>query len=138
MTGQVLESKRAATIPIAQLKSRNAVVKKRIGMDAQYSRGSWNYLSEISFGEDNDDQVGGIWLQAEYTFPDRQELKLQVQSQVWDPEINESQVDTMLGIGASYELSSSWTIRTGYFHDINRVDGNEDQLGVIQIYYLGL
>ena len=138
LTGQVLEPESASTIPVASLKSDNAKAKERVGLDAQYNRGPWVFLSEIVYGQDDDVQVGGVWFQTEYTPPKSQQIKIEMQAQLWDDSSRNDELDVTLGIGASYKISSTWTIRAGYFHDINRVDGREDKRGVIQFYYLAI
>lgn len=136
--GQTLESLETKTIPVAKLKSDNAVVKKRIGFDTQYTHGAYQWNNEVAFGEDNDSDVLGLWSQVDYTVPSQQNLSFQLQGQYWNNDLNQSDSnDITLGVGMSYAVSSDTTLRIGYFHDLENFRKEEDKLVLLQLYFFG-
>jgi len=135
--GRVLESKQARTIPKADF-SDNAILKRRIGLDAQYDYGPYLFKGELAFGEDDDNEVIGTMFEADYTVPSLQNLQFQLQWQCWDGDLSGGHaIDSTLGIGASYKLNSTTTIRLAYFHDIDSFGAEKDRQVFLQVYFFG-
>ena len=136
--GQVLESLDTRTFPVADLKSDNAVVKKRIGFDAQMTHGAHQWNNELVYGQDNDSELVGYWSEWDYTLPRNQNLSVQLQGEVWvnDVAVSNSE-DITISTGLSYAVNSNLTVRLGYFHDVEKFNGEEDKLALLQFYWFG-
>ena len=126
------------TYPLPELISGDATLMRRIGLDAQYLIGPFDFKSEIAYGRNKDEDVIGLLPQMEYTIPRNQNMKIILQGNYWANDIPDRGMDDMtLGIGASYKLNSSMDVRLGYFHDIQNSMGEEDKQVLLQFYYFG-
>lgn len=136
--GEVLQSKEAKTIPRAELVSDKAVLKRRVGLDAQYLTGPYLLKGEVAYGKDDDRDVMGALIELDYTVPANQNLELALQGQFWSRNLDSSGAnDLTLAFCVSYKLTSNITIRTAYFQDVYSADGREDRQAFLQIYYYG-
>ena len=136
--GKVLESDEKQTFPVAELTSDEAILKKRIGLDAQYLMSSHVFKGEVAYGSDEDKNVLGLLTQWDYLVPSIQNLEFQVQAQSWSRDVSESNLwDTMLGAGLSFKINSELTLRTAYFQDLEVSQGEKDKQFIVQLYYFG-
>ncbi|HQP09865.1 MAG TPA: hypothetical protein PKV41_00600 [Candidatus Omnitrophota bacterium] len=136
--GRVLHSMEDRTYPLPALMSDEAVLKKRVGLDAQYLAGPFDFKGEIAYGQNNDEDVVGVLPQIEYAVPRNQNLKFILQGNYWANDLSDrGRDDVTLGIGASYKLSASTDVRLGYFHDLQNSMGEEDKQILLQFYYFG-
>lgn len=136
--GRVLQHMEAQTYPLPELSSNRAMLKKRIGLDAQYLTGAFELKGEIAYGQNDDEPVIGVLPQMDYTLPKYQNIKIILQGNYWSNDItNGGSDDLTLGLGMSCKLNSEWDMRIGYFQDIERASGDEDSQGLVQFYYFG-
>jgi hypothetical protein len=111
----------------------DTILKKRIGLDAQYTLRSFLIKGEVAFGQDAKKNVLGTFLEVDYNLPFLQALAFQFQGQSWHRDLNNSDLRTIsLSVGASYNLTSGFTIRMAYFHDIDL-----DKQFFLQLHYYG-
>ena len=133
--GQTLKSRQSWTIPVAELVSDESIRRNRIGADVQCPLGPFRFLGEFAIGQDDSTQVGGGMAQLEYDLPNQENTTLKFQSKAWTDEWNErDQLDLTLATVLEHRLSSKWTLRTGYFHDLESPDQNERAV-LVQLYY---
>ncbi len=135
--GQTLQSRQSWTIPVADLVSDKSIQRNRMGVDMQRPLGPFRLLSEFAIGDDEGTTVGGGMAQLEYDLPEQENTTLKFQTLAWYDEWNNS--DTLkltLSPVLEHRLSSTWTFRAGYFHDLYHPDDNE-QAFLIQLYYFG-
>ncbi|MBL7129931.1 MAG: hypothetical protein ISS45_00755 [Candidatus Omnitrophica bacterium] len=136
--GDVLDSEGMKTFPRNDLKSKEAILKKRIGLDCQYLFGSYFVKGEVAYGEDEDKDVLGYLFEIDYTPPKYQNFQLELQYQSWLNELDSSDSDdSTLSLGISYKLNQKITLRTAFSHDFNLVGDNKDDKVVLQFYYYG-
>jgi opacity protein-like surface antigen len=132
--GRVLVSEDIHGSPSDMSMSDKAILKKRIGLDAQYTIRAILLKGELAYGKDDERNVLGTFIEADYTLPFFQALVLQLQGQIWQEKIeNNSSTDMTLSLGASYSFTSNFTIRTAYFHN-----NDQDNQVFIQLYYFGI
>ena len=136
--GQTLESSQSWTIPAADLVSNKSIRKKRIGIDLQCPLGLFDFKAEAAAGDDDGRTVAGGMVEFGYTVPEQQNLKLKMQTLYWSNDFEEKKSrDLTLSPVIEYKISSTKTVRLGYFHDIySSID--EDKMIVLQFYYFGL
>lgn len=138
MYGNVLQTMGMKTIPRNELMSNEAVLKKRIGADAQYLFGPYLVKAEADYGKNNGDDVLGYFGELDYTVPRHQNLELELQYKSWINNLSEHKSDdSTLSAGASYKLTQNITFRTAFIHDVNRMGGGEDDKILAQFYYFG-
>ncbi|MHC4552322.1 MAG: hypothetical protein ACYSUT_06100 [Planctomycetota bacterium] len=135
--GQTLQSKESWTIPKPELVSNKSIRRDRVGVDMQTPLGPFRLLGEFAIGEDEDTTVGGGLAQLEYDLPDYENTTVKFQTKAWYDEWNESdQLKLTLAPVLEHRLSSAWTIRAGYFHDLENPVENE-RVFLMQLYYFG-
>lgn len=136
--GQTLASERSWTIPAPDLISDESTRKKRIGIDFQCPLGLLDFKAEMAAGDNEGRTVAGGLAELGYTVPEQQNLKFKMQTIYWSDDWEEKNArDLTLSPVIEYKISSTTTIRLGYFHDIYS-SSNEDRLVVLQFYYFGL
>lgn len=137
--GDVLKSKQMRTIPNAKLMSRNNVRERRIGVDAQYLWGPCLFKGEFTVGQNDSDEIMGVWAEADYTVPQIQNLELKLQGRWFSNQLNNSSAsDVSLAASISYKLTSSITLRAAYFGDLHSYEKDKDHQVFLQVYYFGL
>jgi hypothetical protein len=137
LVGEILESKENRTIPKPEI-ADDAVSKWRVGADAQCAFGSYQFMTEVSLGRNENDDVVGVLLGVDYTIPSRQDVTLQAQGQVWTDDPDESErSQSEIGAGVSWRIDRSWTVRMAVFHDLEDPAGFEDTQTFLQLYYFG-
>jgi len=136
--GQTLQPRETKTIPQADFTSEKTILKKRIGLDAQYLSGPYTFKGEVAYGQNDDNEVLGLLLETDYTLPKLEALEFQLQTQLMSRDLESSQKqDLMLALGAAYKFSPTVTMRLGYFHDIYVQGKDKDRQVVLQLYYYG-
>ncbi|MFC1808967.1 hypothetical protein ACFL3D_02440 [Candidatus Omnitrophota bacterium] len=136
--GQTLKARQARTIPVADLVSRDATRKERLGLDAQYEYGPFSFKGEIAGGREDSQPAGGGLFEIQYTVPQLQELQFKVQQSLWSYDLEDSdQKDITLSQVISYNVNSFLTVRVGYFHDVYKANGREDDQVFLQFYFFG-
>lgn len=135
--GQTLRSKQSWTIPVAELVSDESVRRNRVGVDMQCPLGPFRFLGEFAFGEDDGTTVGGAMAQLEYDLPEHPNSTVKFQAIGWSHEWDDKdQLNLTLAPVLEHRLSSNWTFRAGYFHDLYNPDGNDSTV-LFQLYYFG-
>ena len=115
-----------------------AMLKRRVGADAQYLSGPFLFRGEATFGQNESDNVVGALFEADYTVPTLQSFTVKAQGRFWTDDPGESaSTVAMVALGGSYDLTSSWALRAGVFHDLEKPGNNEDTAVFIQVYYFG-
>ncbi len=116
--------------------SNNSVLRKRVGLDGQYQYKALLFKGELAFGQDEDRDVLGTFLELDYTIPSFQKLQLESQIKYFINDLNKSKSDdTTLTFGVSYKLNEAITLRTAWEQDINLRYGKEDTVFSLQLYY---
>jgi len=135
--GQTLESTQSWTIPAPELVSGKTIRKKRVGADFQCPLGLFAFKAEAAAGDNEGKTVAGGLAELGYTVPEQQNLKLKMQTLYWSNDWEEKKArDLRLSPVIEYSISSTTTVRLGYFHDIYS-SGDEDKMIVLQFYYFG-
>ena len=134
--GETLKAKGAGTIPRPDLARPDAILKKRVGLDAQYLYGSYLFKGECAYGEDDGERLLGALLEVDYTVPEVQKLQLQLQGSFWDRDLSERETEmVLLTAGLEYKINSDLAIRTAWSTDtMSNNSMNKDQM-FLQIYY---
>jgi hypothetical protein len=136
--GEVLETMEMQTYPLPELTSDHPVTKRRVGLDAQYFIGPYQFKGEVAYGKNDQKEVAGILTEVDYTVPFLQALQIEGQSEFWSKDITDQGAqDITLSLGASYKINSSLTARLGYFHDVEKTEGDRDRQIILQLYYYG-
>jgi len=139
MYGEVLESDGMRTFPRDDLVSERTIFKRRIGVDSQYLFGSYLFKGEAAFGKDEDEYVLGYMSEVDYTFPEYQNWRLELQFQSWINDLDRTgSNDTTLTAGTSYNVNEDITIRAAFSHDFNLASGGEEDRVLVQFYYYAL
>lgn len=137
--GEILKTSGMNTFPRNDLLSRNAVLKKRVGLDGQWFIGPYVFKGEVAYGENEREDVLGYLLEAEYIPPKYQNLQLSAQFQSWINDLHEKGTDdSTLFLCVSYKVNNDITIRTSFNHDFNLMNENEDNRILVQFYYYAL
>lgn len=137
--GRWLDAPGMNTFPRNDLTSDETTLKKRVGFDAQYLFGPFLFKSEVDYGSNNHDAVLGHFWEVDYTLPRHQNWEFELQFQSWINDLRQSNSDdSTLGLGVSYKVNQNVTVRSVYYHDFNRMGGNEDDQFLVQVYYFGL
>lgn len=135
--GQTLKSRLSWTIPAADLVSEESVLRNRIGADIQCPLGPFRFLGELAVGTDDGTTVGGGMAQLEYDLPDPYNTTFKFQTLAWTNVSNQTdELNLMLAPVLEYRMSSNWTFRAGYFHDLFNPNENQ-QMFLLQLYYFG-
>jgi len=136
--GEVLNTNGMSTFPKNHLLQDEAVIKKRIGLNAQYFYGSYSFKGEIAYGQDDGEDVLGYLFETDYTLPNHQNVQLELQFQSWINDIHSGDTDdSTLAAGISYKLNEDITLRALVAHDFNLYGEKEDDKVLFQFYYFG-
>ena len=137
--GRWLEAPGMSTFPRNDLTSEQATLKKRVGLDAQYLFGPYLLKAEVAYGSNNHDAVLGNFWELDYTLPRHQNWEFELQYQSWFNDLAQrGSDDSTLGVGVSYKVNQNVTVRSVFYHDFNRMGGNEDDQFLVQVYYFAL
>lgn len=137
LQGQTLQTVQHWTIPVADLVSDESVGRSRVGLDMQRPLGPMRFMGEVAAGDDDGTTVGGGMAQLEYDLPGQENTTLKFQTLGWyDKWASSDQLTLTLSPVLERRLSSEWTVRAGYFHDLQNPHENE-RVFMIQLYYYG-
>ncbi|MGR3293953.1 MAG: hypothetical protein ACUZ9M_08085 [Candidatus Scalindua sp.] len=110
----------------------------RIGLDSIYLYGPFTFKSELSYGEDvNQDVINGI-LEIDYFFSgmdERLEVILQVQSAYQDINASGGDNDTFSTLGLNYKISNAVTFQSTYRHDFQRLKNTKNEDIIAMQFY---
>jgi hypothetical protein len=134
--GRTLASRQSWTIPAADLVSNKSIKKRRIGIDLQCPLGLFDFKAEAAMGDDDGRTAKGGLVEFGYTVPEQQDLKLKLQTMYWSNDRKDAR-DLTLAPVIEYKLSSTTTVRLGYFHNIYS-SNDENRMIILQFYYFGL
>lgn len=119
----------------------NIIRRSRVGLDCIYLLGPYTFKGELSYGEDEDQDVLNSIFEINYLFPDmdgRLEAIAQIQNSHQDITAAGSDDDTFLTLGLNYRLTREITLQTMYRHDFQRIKNtkNDDVIGCqLYIYF---
>ncbi|MCD6326142.1 hypothetical protein J7M28_01105 [bacterium] len=134
--GATLKAKSMSTIPRPDLVQDDAVLKKRVGLDAQYIFGSYVFKAEGVFGENDGMEVAGGLFEVDYTVPDLQELELQLQASLWDNDPSDGETEnTSMTVGLEYAINSDLTLRAAWSTDCLSDNSTQKDEACLQVYY---
>ena len=135
--GEALQSKQARTIPQPNF-MKNAVLKKRIGLDTQYLYGPFEFKLEGALGRTDGHASAGFMFETAYTVPELQKLQFKLQSQFWNDNLNDSDKrDFDASFCTQYVFNQTTTIRLAYFHDFDNSHQQKDRRVILQVYLYG-
>ncbi len=138
MIGNVLMTEGMSTFPKNHLLSSEAVQKKRLGFDTQYNWRSFLLKAEAAYGANDNKNVIGYLVEADYTPPRKQSWEFDTQFQSWVNDLGKSRSDdSTVSVGASYRLNQKITVRAAFIRDLNIFNGPEDTKTLLQFYYYG-
>lgn len=133
--GEVLNAMEMATIPQPDYADK-AVSKSRIGADTKYLYGPFLFMGEISAGRNDESDVLGALLEVDYIIPTLQELTLNSQCRFWSDDPGSSANDSSeIGLGFSWRVNQSMTVRSGVFYELENAAATEDTRTYLQLYY---
>ncbi|MBN2209440.1 MAG: hypothetical protein JW759_09110 [Candidatus Coatesbacteria bacterium] len=134
--GKTLRAMGMGTFPRPELAPGGAVLKKRVGLDAQYLFGSYLLRGESVYGENDSAQVAGGLVEVDYTVPDLQELKIQLQSTFWDSDLSRRDTeDVLVSAGLEYQVNKDLALRAlCSTNTLSNNDVQEEQV-FLQVYY---
>jgi hypothetical protein len=102
----------------------------------QYLFGPYLFKGELAYGKDDNKNVLGYLCELDYTLPGHQNWELELQYQSWVNDLRHKGMDdSTLTAGVSYKLNQSVTVRTALAHDLNLMEGQEDDKALLQVYY---
>jgi hypothetical protein len=134
--GKTLMTESMQTFPRPALVSDQAVLKKRIGFDAQKLVGQFLFKGEAAYGKNDRDDVLGYLVEADYTWASAPKLITQVQWQSFYNDLSQRNSDDSIAtLGFEYKINSANTLRVALSADTNRFGGNEDKTVVVQWYF---
>jgi hypothetical protein len=135
--GQTLESSQSWTIPAPDLVSDKSTRKRRIGVDFQCPLWLFDFKAEAAAGDNDGTTVAGGLAEFGYTVPQQQNLKIKMQTLYWSGHWEEKNArDLTISPVIEYKISSTTTVRLGYFYDIYS-SSDEDKMIILQFYYFG-
>jgi len=134
--GKTLEAMAMGTFPRPELAPDGAVLKKRVGLDAQYLFGSYLFKGEGVYGENDRAQVAGALIEVGYTVPEIQELKIQLQGSFWDDDLSERYTESvLLSAGLEYQVNSDLALRAAWSTDSLSNNEMQEEQVFLQVYY---
>jgi len=138
LIGNVLQTEDMSTFPRDNLIASQAVQKKRLGFDCQYNWVSFLLKAEAAYGKNDNNQVIGYLIEADYTLPKNQTWELETQFQSWINNLGRSgSDDSTLSLGLSHKLNRKITVRAAFMKDLNVLNGARDTKTLLQLYYYG-
>ena len=136
--GNVLETEGMSTFPKNHLLSGEAILKERIGFDCVYNWNSFVLKGETAFGVNDNINVIGYLVEADYTPPKSQNWEVEAQFKSFVNDMRSSRSDdSTLTIGLAYKMSQTTTMRAAFIHDLNRHHQERDTEFLVQFYYYG-
>lgn len=120
-------------------KPKEEIIRRsRVGLDGIYLLGPYTFKGELSYGEDEDQEVLNSLFEIDYLFPDsdgRLEAIVQVQNSHQEITASGSDDDTFLTFGLNYRLSREVTLQIMYRRDLQRIKNTEnDDIIACQLY----
>lgn len=138
LCGNVLDTEGMSTFPMNHLLSNEAIQKERIGFDCLYNWNSFVLKAEADFGVNDNNNVIGYLVEADYIPPEGQNWEFEAQFQSFVNDLGSSRTDdSTLSIGLSYKLSQTVTLRAALQHDLNQYRQERDTEFLVQFYYYG-
>lgn len=138
LCGNVLETEGMSTFPKNHLLSGEATQKERIGFDCLYNWNSFVLKAETAYGVNDNNNVIGYFVEADYTPPRAQAWEFETQFQSFVNDLGKSRTDdSTLSVGLTYKLSQAITLRAVFQHDLNIYHQERDTRGLVQFYYYG-
>jgi len=138
LCGNVLDTEGMSTFPKNHLLSDEAIQKERIGFDCVYNWNSFVLKGETDFGVNDNSNVIGYLIEADYTPPRSQNWEFEAQFKSFVNDLGSSRTDdSTLSIGLSYKLSQTVTLRAAFTHDLNQYHQERDTEFLVQFYYYG-
>jgi len=138
LCGNVLDTEGMSTWPKNHLLSNEAIQKQRIGFDCLYNWNSFILKGETDFGVNDNNNVIGYLIEADYIPPRSQNWEFEAQFQSFVNDLGSSRTDdSTLSIGLSYKLSQTVTLRAAFQHDLNQYHKERDTGFLVQFYYYG-
>ncbi|MFA5146828.1 MAG: hypothetical protein WC515_05625 [Candidatus Omnitrophota bacterium] len=136
--GNALETEGMSTFPKNRLLSNEAMQKQRIGFDLLYNWNSFILKGEGAFGVNNNNNVMGYLVEADYTPPKSQNWEFEMQFKSFVNDLGASRTDdSTLSVGISYKSSQAITLRAAFTHDLNQYHKERDTGFTVQFYYYG-
>lgn len=138
LCGNVLDTEGMSTFPKNHLLSNEAIQKERIGFDCLYNWNSFVLKGEADFGVNDNNNVIGYLVEADYIPPRNQNWEFEAQFQSFVNDLGSSRADdSTLSIGLTYKLSQTVTLRAAFTHDLNQYHQERDTEFLVQFYYYG-
>ena len=138
LCGNVLETEGMSTFPKNHLLSDTAVRNERIGFDCLYNWKSFVLKAETAYGINDNNNVIGYLIEADYTPPRSQAWEFETQFQSFVNDLGKSRTDdSTVSVGLTYKLSQAVTLRAAFQHDLNIYHQERDTRGLVQFYYYG-
>ena len=139
--GRVLETMGMSTFPRNHLLSKDAIFKERIGFDCQYLWNSFLFKGEAAYGRNENKNVIGYMLEADYTVPQAQNWSVETQVMSFVNDMNKGRTDdSTFSMSLTYKLNQKVTLRAAFIQDLNMYSVKNkprDTKFFLQIYYLG-
>jgi len=114
------------------------IERSRVGLDCMNLLGPYTLKGEVSYGEDENQEIINSIFEIDYLFPDmdgRLEAIAQIQNAHQDIAAPGSHDDTFLTFGLNYRLSREMTLQSMYRHDLQRIKNTEnDNVVALQLY----
>ena len=138
LCGNVLDTEGMSTFPKNHLLSSNAIQKERIGFDCLYNWNSFLLKAETAYGVNDNNNVIGYLVEADYTPPRSQAWEFETQFQSFVNDLGRSRTDdSTFSVGLTYKLSQTVTLRAVFQQDLNIYHQERDTRGLVQFYYYG-
>jgi hypothetical protein len=137
LAGRVLRSRGGWTVPPPGFGS-DAVEMSRAGAAAVFAVGPLELRGELTVGENDGSGVAGAMLEVGRTPSSLPELRVEAQGRVWTGDLDESDaLVSSVALGASYSVTSEWTLRSYVIQGLSKPGDTEDTRLVFQAYYFG-
>ena len=100
------------------------------------ARFSWK--AETAYGINDNNNVIGYLVEADYTPPRSQNWEFEAQLQSFMNDLGKHRTDdSTLSAGLTYKLTQAITLRAVLQHDLNIYHQERDTRGLVQFYYYG-
>ncbi|MEI8175939.1 MAG: hypothetical protein WCG78_03630 [Candidatus Omnitrophota bacterium] len=138
LVGRVLETMGMSTFPKDHLVSREAVSKKRIGLDVLYTWNAFKVKGETAYGKNDHRNVAGYLVEVAYTPPQAQNWEFETQFQSFINDVGRGRTDdSTTSAGMAYKVNQAVTLRTVLEYDIHRYNEERETRALVQLYYYG-